>query len=70
MKPKIIYGPVLSRRLGRSLGIDIIGPEKTCNFDCVYCQLGRTKNKVQRPEDICGVSTEDVVQGLKSYLKK
>jgi wyosine [tRNA(Phe)-imidazoG37] synthetase (radical SAM superfamily) len=37
-----IYGPVPSRRLGRSLGVDPL-PLKTCNFSCVYCQLGRTK---------------------------
>lgn len=37
-----IYGPIQSRRLGRSLGIDPI-PLKTCNWNCVYCQLGRTK---------------------------
>ncbi|MGD8451972.1 MAG: radical SAM protein [Phycisphaerae bacterium] len=36
-----VYGPVPSRRLGRSLGIDLV-PPKTCTFDCVYCQLGRT----------------------------
>jgi len=36
-----VYGPVLSRRLGRSLGIDPI-PLKTCNLNCVYCQLGPT----------------------------
>ena len=36
-----VYGPVPSRRLGRSLGIDPI-PFKTCNYNCVYCQLGRT----------------------------
>ncbi len=36
-----IFGPVPSRRLGRSLGIDL-APYKTCNYDCVYCQLGRT----------------------------
>ncbi|MFQ6069212.1 MAG: radical SAM protein [Candidatus Aminicenantales bacterium] len=39
-----IYGPVPSRRLGFSLGIDII-PFKTCSFNCVYCQLGRTPQK-------------------------
>ncbi len=39
-----IYGPVPSRRLGLSLGIDLV-PYKTCNFDCIYCQLGRTKEK-------------------------
>ncbi len=69
-KQRIIYGPVPSRRLGRSLGIDITGPEKTCNFDCVYCQLGCTDKKVSGPEDVCGVSTEEVVEGLKNHLKK
>ena len=39
---KYIYGPVPSRRLGQSLGIDPI-PLKTCNWNCVYCQLGRTR---------------------------
>jgi wyosine [tRNA(Phe)-imidazoG37] synthetase (radical SAM superfamily) len=39
----IIYGPVPSWRLGKSLGIDLLSTEgKTCSFDCVYCQLGRT----------------------------
>lgn len=40
----LVYGPVLSRRLGRSLGINII-PAKTCTLDCVYCQCGRTTCK-------------------------
>jgi wyosine [tRNA(Phe)-imidazoG37] synthetase (radical SAM superfamily) len=39
-----LYGPVPSRRLGRSLGIDLV-PFKTCSFDCIYCQLGRTTDK-------------------------
>jgi len=39
-----IYGPVPSRRLGFSLGIDII-PFKTCSLDCIYCQLGPTARK-------------------------
>ena len=38
---KYLFGPVPSRRLGQSLGIDTI-PLKTCNWNCVYCQLGRT----------------------------
>ncbi len=37
-----VFGPVPSRRLGQSLGIDTI-LLKTCNWNCVYCQLGRTK---------------------------
>ena len=38
---KYIFGPVPSRRLGQSLGVSPI-PKKTCNYTCVYCQLGRT----------------------------
>lgn len=39
----IVYGPVPSWRLGRSLGIDLISAAgKTCTFDCIYCQLGQT----------------------------
>lgn len=39
-----VYGPVPSRRLGRSLGIDLV-PHKVCSYDCIYCQLGRTTDK-------------------------
>jgi wyosine [tRNA(Phe)-imidazoG37] synthetase (radical SAM superfamily) len=53
----IAFGPVPSRRLGRSLGINNI-PPKVCTYSCVYCQLGRTiKMQVERsafyePEEI------------------
>lgn len=44
-KFKYIYGPVPSWRLGSSLGIDLLSQdEKICNFDCIYCQVGKTKN--------------------------
>jgi wyosine [tRNA(Phe)-imidazoG37] synthetase (radical SAM superfamily) len=42
--PKYVFGPVPSRRLGRSLGVDLV-PYKTCTFDCIYCDLGRTTHK-------------------------
>jgi wyosine [tRNA(Phe)-imidazoG37] synthetase (radical SAM superfamily) len=42
-----IYGPVPSRRLGFSLGVDVI-PFKTCTLDCIYCQLGSTRKTVHR----------------------
>jgi len=42
-----IYGPVPSRRLGYSLGVDIL-PYKTCTLDCVYCQLGPTPETTER----------------------
>jgi len=45
-----LFGPVPSRRLGRSLGVDLV-PPKTCTYDCIYCQLGRTTClTVQRKE--------------------
>lgn len=47
---KYVFGPVPSRRLGRSLGVDVV-PMKTCTYDCIYCQLGRTTNKtIERRE--------------------
>ena len=45
-----MYGPVPSRRFGRSLGVDLV-PLKTCSHDCVYCQLGRTTCKTVRRRD-------------------
>ncbi len=46
--PSYIFGPVPSRRLGLSLGVDLI-PPKTCSFDCLYCQVGRTTDKTISP---------------------
>lgn len=44
----IVYGPVPSRRLGRSLGVNNI-PPKVCSYSCVYCQVGRTKRMAVQP---------------------
>ncbi len=41
---KRVYGPVRSRRLGVSLGVDPV-PTRTCSYDCIYCQAGRTLNR-------------------------
>ena len=60
-----IFGPVPSRRLGRSLGVDLV-PFKTCTYDCIYCQLGRTTNKtVERRQ---WVPLDDVLAELKKKL--
>jgi wyosine [tRNA(Phe)-imidazoG37] synthetase (radical SAM superfamily) len=49
-EPNHLYGPVPSRRLGYSLGVDLL-PFKTCSLDCVYCQLGsEPKTTVRRSE--------------------
>jgi wyosine [tRNA(Phe)-imidazoG37] synthetase (radical SAM superfamily) len=63
----IVYGPVPSRRLGHSLGINNI-PPKICSYSCVYCQLGNTINmQVERqtfydPEEIVQTAKEKVKQ--------
>ena len=57
---KYIYGPVYSWRLGMSLGIDPLTPSgkrKICNFDCPYCQLGRTAKFYTQREDFVSVET-------------
>jgi wyosine [tRNA(Phe)-imidazoG37] synthetase (radical SAM superfamily) len=65
---RYVYGPVASRRLGFSLGVDII-PFKTCTLDCAYCQLGSSgKTSLRRgswfpPEDILGQVKSAVASG-------
>jgi wyosine [tRNA(Phe)-imidazoG37] synthetase (radical SAM superfamily) len=62
---KHLFGPVPSRRFGRSLGIDLI-PFKTCSFDCVFCQLGRTTERtVERREY---VPVAEVIAELEDWL--
>jgi len=61
---KYIYGPVPSWRLGRSLGVDLISGEKSCSFDCIYCQLGKTVRHIIKRQLF--VSTAEVVKELES----
>ncbi len=61
----IIFGPVPSRRLGRSLGIDIL-PLKTCNLNCVYCELGPTLSYTCSPTSIC--TPANISNALRDYL--
>lgn len=63
----IVYGPVPSRRLGRSLGINTI-PAKVCSYSCVYCQVGRTTHlQLERqpfypPEEIAAAVAEKILK--------
>ncbi len=62
-----IFGPVPSRRLGFSLGVDTI-PFKTCSLNCIYCQLGRTINKtIQRKEYI---AADDISREIEEVLRE
>ncbi len=63
---KYLFGPVPSRRFGRSLGVDLI-PFKTCSLDCVFCQLGRTSHKTIKRERF--VSIDEVTTELSEWLR-
>jgi wyosine [tRNA(Phe)-imidazoG37] synthetase (radical SAM superfamily) len=60
-----IFGPVPSRRLGRSLGVDLV-PFKTCTYDCIYCQLGRTRCRTTERKE--WVPLDDVLEKLEGKL--
>jgi wyosine [tRNA(Phe)-imidazoG37] synthetase (radical SAM superfamily) len=60
-----VYGPVPSRRLGQSLGVDPV-PFKTCNYNCVYCQLGRTSPLTNRRADFFPV--QDILAEAQAAL--
>jgi len=62
---KYIFGPVPSRRLGMSLGTDIIS-FKTCTLDCIYCQLGVTTVKTLERQSF--VPKDEVLNELKDFL--
>ncbi len=64
---KYIFGPVLSRRLGYSLGVDII-PLKTCTLNCIYCQLGETPHciLIRKPYG----KVEEIIRELKISLER
>ena len=62
---RYVYGPVPSRRLGRSLGVDLV-PFKTCTYDCIYCQLGRTTCKTTQRKEYVPVA--DILEELQKRL--
>jgi wyosine [tRNA(Phe)-imidazoG37] synthetase (radical SAM superfamily) len=62
-----LYGPVPSRRLGRSLGIDLV-PHKICTYDCIYCQIGKTTEKNLARKEY--VPVKEVLEEVKSFLKR
>ena len=62
-----IFGPVPSRRLGASLGVDVI-PPKTCTFDCVYCECGETTVKTCERRKFCPAA--DILADLEAHLSR
>ncbi|MBT3312797.1 MAG: radical SAM protein [Desulfobacterales bacterium] len=66
MKYKYVFGPVPSRRLGMSLGVDIM-PHKTCTLDCIYCECGKTTNLTLDRKDY--ISETLICEELNKILK-
>jgi wyosine [tRNA(Phe)-imidazoG37] synthetase (radical SAM superfamily) len=64
---RYLYGPVPSRRLGRSLGIDLV-PHKICTYDCIYCQIGKTTKKTLLRKEY--VPEEEVLEEVKIFLQE
>ena len=70
LKSGVIYGPVNSRRLGRSLGINLLpASHKLCSFDCAYCHYGRTQVKTLCPEEAQFPTVEDVLRAVREGLE-
>jgi len=72
---KYIFGPVKSRRFGVSLGIDLSPDEKSCNFDCLYCELDKAKpvpviKKEPDPENIVNEVRDFLSKNVKKHLKR
>ena len=66
-KKKSVFGPIISRRLGVSLGVDLL-PFKTCSLDCVYCECGATTNLTMERGDFYPV--ERVLEELDAFFAK
>lgn len=62
---RYLYGPVPSRRLGLSLGVDVV-PRKTCTYDCIYCQLGRTTNKTVKRDAY--IPAQAIIREIAEFL--
>ncbi|WP_104748304.1 radical SAM protein [Helicobacter cetorum] len=62
----IVFGPVLSRRFGKSLGIDLSPLKKQCNYNCIYCELGKAKT-MQSMEEV--LEAETLINATKNALK-
>lgn len=66
---KIVFGPVISRRLGISLGVNLLPVDsKICSFDCIYCECGRNPQQKERKNRL--PSREEVKNVLESTLKE
>ena len=63
---KYVFGPISSKRLGQSLGVDLL-PAKSCTWNCLYCQLGKTRSFVTERQEF--FPREDILEEIRQALK-
>lgn len=67
----LAYGPVTSRRLGLSLGINLLGDKKICSYDCTYCELGPTENRMNELKQVeMFPSVSAIAESLRAKLRE
>ena len=64
----IVFGPINSRRFGKSLGVDLSPNIKQCNFDCLYCELGKGRGRFSSQKET--ISVDEIISEIELSLSK
>jgi len=71
LETTITYGPLFSRRLGRSLGVNLLPfDRKVCSFDCIYCHYGPTTVKTAAPSGVAFPSVDAILHAIETALRR
>jgi len=71
LETTLTYGPLFSRRLGRSLGVNVLPfDRKVCSFDCVYCHYGNTALKTLTPAGVAFPAVGAILQAIETALRR
>ncbi len=67
----LVYGPVKSLRYGSTLGVNLLGAEKVCSYNCVYCSLGPTELTMNKARKTYAFPALDQIKtAFKDYIAK
>jgi wyosine [tRNA(Phe)-imidazoG37] synthetase (radical SAM superfamily) len=71
LETTLTYGPLFSRRLGRSLGVNVLPfDRKVCSFDCVYCHYGYTTLKTLTPSGVAFPAADAILHAIETALRR
>ncbi len=71
LETTLTYGPLFSRRLGRSLGVNVLPfDRKICSFDCVYCHYGYTTDKTLTPSGVTFPAVDAILRAIETTLRR